>query len=388
MRTQVMKESAVSAAWLEHDPPGGPTQKTPVPSFPFAIGRNDTADLHIDSSQVSREHAVITRQGRKFRVRDLGSTNGTFLNGEQIDEAMLCDGDLLVIADVEFTFLCGTDGPRRQTATQLLSPSQRHGSAEDAVWETILSVRRIHEIVTHACLRTVYQPIVQLADGQTFGYEAFASNGANVAQARCEELVPAVECRAAGRLRQLFRRLAVEGAADLPPRGRLLLAVTAAEIAEPSLISHLCQLRNIVGNSRQLVVEIPDNAVRSTTDFRALLACLRDFQIQVAYDGFASGKARVTEHKEVAPDFLKLAPSMFKSIRQGADRQRQVKLIVRAGQDIHSSVIATGIDTSADLEVCRELGCTLAQGNLLGQPQTAASLQKAGSHAPLCAASR
>jgi EAL domain-containing protein (putative c-di-GMP-specific phosphodiesterase class I) len=373
MRTQVLPDSAAATAWLEHDPPGSPSQRTPLESFPFTIGRNDTAELHIDSNQVSREHAIITRQGRKYRVRDMGSTNGTFLNGQKIDEAMLCDGDLLVIADMEFTFYCGAEGPRRQTATEVLSPSERKRLWRDSVWETILAVRKSYEIATHRSLRTLYQPIVQLADGAPLGYEAFASDGANASE-RCQQLVPSVECRAGTRLRQLFRRLAVEGSAELPGGALLFLAVTAAESAEPALVSHLCQLRNIVAGSRQLVVEIPDSAVRSTADFRALLACLRDVQIQVAYDGYASGKARITEHKDVAPDYLKHAPSMFKSIRSGPDRQRQVQLIVQASQSTGCTVIATGIDAEADLQVCRELGCTLAQGNLFGAPQGAASL--------------
>lgn len=376
MRTQLMPEAAVAPSWLEHDPPNGPTQKTPLVSFPFTIGRNETADLQIDSSQVSREHAVITRQGRKFRVRDLGSTNGTFLNGQKIEEAMLCDGDLLVVADVEFTFFCGAGGARRQTATAVIEPEQDALATHGAAWNTVLSVRRAHEIVTHRCLRVQYQPIVRLSDDELFGYEALGGSGASAAEPRCEALVPPVDCRPAGRLRQLFRRLAVEEAADLPSGGRLLLAITAAESAEPALVGHLCQLRNYVGHSRQLLVEIPDSAVRSTADFRALLACLRDVQIQVVYDGYASGKARITEHKDVAPDFLKLAPSMLKSVRRGADRQRQVQLIVRASQDMNSGVIATGIDSEADLEVCRELGCTLAQGALIGPPRSAAAIRE------------
>jgi EAL domain-containing protein (putative c-di-GMP-specific phosphodiesterase class I) len=372
MRTQVLPEAATATAWLEHDPPGGSTQKTPLESFPFTIGRNDSLELHIDSSQVSREHAVITRQGRKYRVRDLGSTNGTYLNGQKIEEAMLCDGDLLVIADVEFTFYCGGGNARRQTATEVIAPSERE--PRDAAWEAILAVRKTHETVTHASLRTLYQPVVQLDNRVVFGYEAFASDG-TTADERCASLVPPVECRAAGRLRQLFRRLAVEKAAELPAGGRLFLAITAAETAEPGLVSHLCQLRGLVAGSRQLVVEIPDSAVRSTPDFRALLTCLRDVQIQVAYDGYASGKARITEHKDVAPDFLKLAASLFQSIRRGPDRQRQVQLIVEASQSAGCTVIATGIDAEADLQICRDLGCTLAQGNLFGAPQPITQLK-------------
>jgi EAL domain-containing protein (putative c-di-GMP-specific phosphodiesterase class I) len=375
MQTQVLPESSVGTAWLEHDPPGGATQKTPLASFPFTIGRNDSTDLRVDSHQVSREHAAISRQGRKYLIKDLGSTNGTFLNGQRISEAVLNDGDLLMVADVELTFYSGAGGAGRQTATQVMSRSPADGIQHDTVWETILAVRRTHEVVTHRCLRTLYQPIIDLTKSDIFGYEALAADSADgSANSRCETLVPSVECRAASRLRQLFRRLAVEEAASLPHGGRLLLAITAAESSEPALISHLCQLRNFVGSSRQIVVEIPDSAVRGTADFRALLACLRDVQIQVAYDGYASGKARISEHKDVAPDYLKLAPSLFGSVHSSPERQRQVQLIVKASQDLNVAVIATGIDTETDLDVCQSLECTLAQGKLFGMPQTVASL--------------
>ena len=87
-RNGIMHETVVGAPWLERESPEGCVEKTILATLPFRIGRHDSADLHIDSSQVSREHAVITRHGKKFQVKDLGSTNGTFLNGEQIEEAI------------------------------------------------------------------------------------------------------------------------------------------------------------------------------------------------------------------------------------------------------------------------------------------------------------
>ena len=125
----------------------------------------------------------------------------------------------------------------------------------------------------------------------------------------------------------------------------------------------------MLGKHQQLVVEIPDSAVRSTPEFRELVTRLRDSQLELAYDGYASGQAQITEHKEIAPDFLKFEPSLFKSIHWSKDRQRQVQLIVRASRDIGSAVIATGIDSDADMKVCLDLGCTFAQGTLFGNPQ-------------------
>ena len=178
-------------------------------------------------------------------------------------------------------------------------------------------------------------------------------------------------------MHRLFRQTAAEQSLDVFHRGRLFLAIATGEIARPTLIDHVIQLRDLLGDGRPLVVEFPDSAVHATTEFLGLLTSLREAKIQVAYDGYAAGKAQITERKDVVPDFLKLVPSTFRSIHQGADRQRQVELLVRATHDIGCSVIATGIDNEADFEVCRELGCTLAQGNLFGRPQSTFALRNA-----------
>jgi len=42
---------------------------------------------------VSRQHAVVVRQGSAWLIRDLGSLNGTYVNGERVEEAALTQGD-------------------------------------------------------------------------------------------------------------------------------------------------------------------------------------------------------------------------------------------------------------------------------------------------------
>ncbi|MCI0336220.1 MAG: FHA domain-containing protein, partial [Acidobacteria bacterium] len=61
----------------------------------FTIGRGPENTLCVPESVVSRSHAELIRIGNDFLLRDLGSTNGSFVNGARVSEQMLNDGDLL-----------------------------------------------------------------------------------------------------------------------------------------------------------------------------------------------------------------------------------------------------------------------------------------------------
>ena len=59
-----------------------------------SVGRNTDSDVFLDDVTVSRVHAVIDRRvDGAFFVRDVGSLNGTYVNGEQVDETKLASGD-------------------------------------------------------------------------------------------------------------------------------------------------------------------------------------------------------------------------------------------------------------------------------------------------------
>ncbi len=64
---------------------------------PMALGREGSNPIRINDNEVSRKHAEIrpVDQSKSYRIVDLGSANGTFLNGEQIDQAPLKSGDQL-----------------------------------------------------------------------------------------------------------------------------------------------------------------------------------------------------------------------------------------------------------------------------------------------------
>ena len=70
-------------------------------------GRNPKAELFLDDVTVSRHHAIFTIEGGRLVVRDLGSTNGTYVNGERCDEAVLSVGDQVYIG--RFHLVVATD---------------------------------------------------------------------------------------------------------------------------------------------------------------------------------------------------------------------------------------------------------------------------------------
>jgi pSer/pThr/pTyr-binding forkhead associated (FHA) protein len=71
------------------------------------IGRTDESDVVVEHSKVSRNHAQLVRQGNLFLLRDLGSTNGTWFQGERVEEMVLQGGEVFRIGNAQLVFKSG-----------------------------------------------------------------------------------------------------------------------------------------------------------------------------------------------------------------------------------------------------------------------------------------
>jgi pSer/pThr/pTyr-binding forkhead associated (FHA) protein len=67
------------------------------------VGREEACDLRLDHKSVSKMHCVLVRTEGLVLVRDLGSTNGTRVNGQRVKRAALLPKDQLTIADFHYT---------------------------------------------------------------------------------------------------------------------------------------------------------------------------------------------------------------------------------------------------------------------------------------------
>ncbi|HEX4725407.1 MAG TPA: FHA domain-containing protein [Pseudonocardiaceae bacterium] len=70
-------------------------------------GRHPDSDIFLDDVTVSRRHAEFRREGGEFVVIDVGSLNGTYVNREPVDQAVLANGDEVQIGKFRLVFLTG-----------------------------------------------------------------------------------------------------------------------------------------------------------------------------------------------------------------------------------------------------------------------------------------
>ncbi len=76
----------------------------PISKTLLSIGRGLDNDLVIDDPRVSRHHAQVTFRHGHYLLRDLRSTNGTFVNAQTVDAVVLASGDIVSIGGFELTF--------------------------------------------------------------------------------------------------------------------------------------------------------------------------------------------------------------------------------------------------------------------------------------------
>ena len=83
---------------------GANKRSYPLSRDALSIGRMDTCDIILSDSGASRKHCEVRREGDEWFVVDLGSTNGTLVNGKAIRRHRLANGDRLTIGETDIEF--------------------------------------------------------------------------------------------------------------------------------------------------------------------------------------------------------------------------------------------------------------------------------------------
>lgn len=91
------------------------------------VGRNrHVCDLHLNHSSISKIHCLIVKTDGLLFIRDLGSSNGTRVNGQRVTRGALLPGDQLAFANLKFKVYLGPDKARpRDDQTQVIPSADR-----------------------------------------------------------------------------------------------------------------------------------------------------------------------------------------------------------------------------------------------------------------------
>jgi EAL domain-containing protein (putative c-di-GMP-specific phosphodiesterase class I) len=331
----------------------GEARRVTLEQMPFRIGRAESANLRIESVQVSREHAELLERNGMWLVRDLGSTNGTQVNGKSIKETLLADGDILKIAETELTFIASAASQFQRMVTQPIQ-AKKAVSASNLLPAAVAATRMITEA-------TLWQAIpTRLLAAKSRQYQAteacFALSSASGRQPHFDHLHPVAE-----RYRELERVRALELAVAQTDAKRLLVAVAAVEVESPHrLFAALKEVQAQAPSGWELgiVISLPiDVDILGIGD---IYREARDHGLLVAFDEFQGNGAQVMHLESLLPDYLILSASMTKDLATNRQSVRRLESLLSACNGLLIKPILPFKECSHTVTVCQEMGFDLA----------------------------
>ena len=346
-----------------------------IREFPFSVGRRSSCDLSLNSKMVSQLHAELFEHDRILRVRDNGSTNGTFVNGQRVtSENDLKDGDILHFADLEFKVVRSVAESSWPSLTKTVNLKDG-----DLPGGGIGRYRELRAMLQEKALRAMYQPLVRLSDGELLGFEALGRGTLEGAPTSPGELFGTAESIGlATELSVAFRDKGIEEASQLVDPSKIFLNTHPHELADQDAL--LKSLEPLLAQqlSFDIVLEIHESAVTDGAALKGLRQELDKLGVGIAFDDFGTGQARLVELTDAAPQFLKFDAVFIKNIHLASkQRQDMVRTLVKMVVDLGIASIAEGVEQAEEAEVCSQLGFEYGQGYYFGRPAPASRFANA-----------
>jgi EAL domain-containing protein (putative c-di-GMP-specific phosphodiesterase class I) len=344
----------------------GQSQRVALKPLPFVLGRESTANFVVPNTTVSKKHAMVCQRDGEYWIHDLGSSNGTFLNAQLISEASLTNGDVVHLAQAEFQFF---DDRFDDDSLENGAIPKTDLLKKDSPFSVFSSRPLLRRMIESRAVRTVYQPIVDLYSRSVLGYEALGRGDCEKLTDRPNELFRIAHiCALAGDLSRAFRNAALAESRMLPAGPYVFCNLHPDELTS-LLPKELDRLLPALPDGRKLVLEVPEDAIEDVALMCQLRDQLRRLGFGLAFDDFGVGKSRLSVLADAPPDFIKIDMRLVRDIDTLPGRQDVVGSICDLAAYLNVKVIAEGLETLAEVETCRSLGCQFGQGYLLGHPE-------------------
>jgi diguanylate cyclase (GGDEF)-like protein len=285
----------------------------------------------------------------------------------------------------------------RTTADELLAKvdtamytAKRSGKGQLRMYEegmslTELSDQRMGAALAAAVaggeLRLAYQPLVNLDDGVVEGLEALARWTHQGREIPPSEFIAVAE--RTGVIGPLTEWALDEACRQVAgwSRGRKRLLqvsvnVSPPQISDPGFVATVTAItaRHRLRRS-QLVLEITESSLLTDVVLaRSVIAELRQAGVCVALDDFGVGFSSLSQLHAIELDIVKIDRSFIDRLDTDPRQVRFLRSLLRLGADLELQVVAEGVERPAQLDLLRDLGCSIAQGYLLARPMPPADV--------------
>ena len=344
---------------------------------------NRMRDWSIDGIFVARlggdEFAVLARNLVSPRIGQLAQSLVTRLSAPyEIGEAVIN-----ISASCGIAILPATE---RDTSTAMRSADLALYRAKGGQRGTVVhyssemgqDLQRREEI--EAALRTpgvehdielLYQPIVDLGNGQVVAFEALARwTHSRLGAIAPADFVPMTEqMQLVEPISQALLARASRAALAWAPEQRLSFNLSAVQLCSWGSAQRILACIDDAGlPARRLQIEVTETAIMADyATARQNLATLQESGVRIALDDFGAGHASIDYLREMHFDELKLDGSFLAATRAPAGA-RLLKGLVSLAQALETPCTAEHVETMAQLEFLLEIGCAHGQGFLLGEP--------------------
>ncbi len=328
----------------------------PIYTFPFLIGRRPDVTLALSCKTISSTHAEINQVGRTMVLRDLGSTNGTFVNGRRVREPVtLAEDDLVQFANLPFRV--------RVQSTEVNANTVHESSCDHA-----LALVLFDKLMSERAVTPFVQPIVRMEDHGIAAYEVLARSRLFGLEMPKDMFGVAQQLSLEVELSAMLRWEGVRVSQGMSPPPHLFLNTHPRELPDPQLGESLVRLREN-WPEQALTLEIHEAAVTQGVELSELRGLLKRLNIRLAYDDFGVGESRWGDLAEMGPDYVKFDMSLIRGIDSATSQRRQVlSTLVQMVRNLGIVALAEGVETAREDAVCRELGFDLGQGYFYGRP--------------------
>jgi EAL domain-containing protein (putative c-di-GMP-specific phosphodiesterase class I) len=343
----------------------------PISQIPFRIGRQPDTSFCLPNPSVSKLHAELVYQDQALWVRDLGSTNGTFVNYRRLTEPMRLEhDDLLQFSSEAFRI-------QRVTA-----PQEALAQTMQGAFVQIQELGQFDRLMSERAVIPHFQAITSLATRRVVGYEMLARSSLEGLQSPGQMFAAAQRVEQESELSMMLRLEGVRSGLALPGKPALFVNTHPKEVVTPQFLASLTEIRAIAP-AQPLVIEIHEAAVTDPATMQLLRQKLSMFDIRLAYDDFGAGQARLDELTEFPPDYVKFDIKLIRNIHEATLQRRQMLgRLVEMVRALGAVAIAEGVEVADEAETCRNLGFMLAQGYYFSRPQPLSALLAQASTSP------